>query len=108
MYFHKDNDRNVSRMDATIFEGVCGLTRYYKNYIKGYANFVFPLFELAKKDANFRWVHVCQGVFETLQWGLLEAKFQQGFHPICGLVYSRGGNDYVSKGWVEGTCDYLH
>jgi hypothetical protein len=24
MYFHKDNDRNVSKMDATILEGVCG------------------------------------------------------------------------------------
>jgi hypothetical protein len=23
-YFHKDNDRNVSKMDATILEGVCG------------------------------------------------------------------------------------
>jgi hypothetical protein len=85
-----------------------GLIKYYKNYIKGYAKFAFPLFELTKKDANFRWVFVCQGVFETLTMALVEARFQQGFHPRCGLVYLGGGNDYVSKGWVEGTCDYLH
>jgi hypothetical protein len=66
------------------------------------------LFELTKKDANFRLVLVCQGVFETLKMALVEVIFQQGFHPRCRLVYLRGGNDYVSKGWVEGACDYLH
>jgi hypothetical protein len=33
MYFHKDNDRNVSRMDATILEGVCGCIECAKNLL---------------------------------------------------------------------------
>jgi hypothetical protein len=85
-----------------------GLIKYYKNYIKGYAKIAFPLFELTNKDANFRWVLVCQGVFEILKMAPMEDRFQQGFHPRYGLVYLRGGNDYVSKGWVEKACDYLH
>jgi hypothetical protein len=48
-----------------------GLIKYYKNYIKGHAKIVFPLFELTKKDAKFRWVLVCQGVFETLKMALV-------------------------------------
>ncbi len=33
-----------------------GLTNYYQNYIKGYAKIVYPLFELTRKDVNFRCV----------------------------------------------------
>jgi hypothetical protein len=56
-----------------------GLIKYYKNYMKGYAKIAFPLFELTKKDANFRWVLVCQGVFETLKWHYWRLDFNKVF-----------------------------
>jgi hypothetical protein len=36
----------------------------------------FLLFELTKKDANFKWVIICQGVFETLKMAMVEARFK--------------------------------
>jgi hypothetical protein len=32
-----------------------GLTRYYKNYIQGYAKIATLLFELTKRDITFKW-----------------------------------------------------
>jgi hypothetical protein len=45
----------------------------YRNYIKGYAKIVAPLFELMKKDVGFKWIPICQGTFETLKRALVEA-----------------------------------
>jgi hypothetical protein len=49
-----------------------GLTNCCQNYIKGYAKIVYPLFALTRKDVNFRWVPIYQGVFETLKKALVE------------------------------------
>jgi hypothetical protein len=35
-----------------------GLIRYYKNFVRGYAKIVVPLFNLTKKDQNFLWTLV--------------------------------------------------
>jgi hypothetical protein len=40
-----------------------GLTRYYRNYVRGYAQLATPLFELAKMDINFVWDMGCQQAF---------------------------------------------
>jgi len=60
----------------TSITNVCaflGLTNYYQNYIKGYAKIVYPLFELTRKDVNFKWVPIYQRAFEALKKALLEA-----------------------------------
>lgn len=44
-----------------------GLTRYYRNYVRGYSRIIIPLFELTKKDTNFVWNTKCQKPFETLK-----------------------------------------
>ncbi len=48
-----------------------GLTRYYCNYVKGYAKVVTSLFELKKKDMDFRWTPICEGTFKTLKKALI-------------------------------------
>jgi hypothetical protein len=50
-----------------------GLTGYYRNFVRGYAKIVVPLFDLTKKDQNFLWTIVCQGAFDTLKLRLIEA-----------------------------------
>jgi hypothetical protein len=35
---------------VTNVKAFLGLTRYYKNYVKGYAKLPSPLFELTRKD----------------------------------------------------------
>ncbi len=36
-----------------------GLTRYYRNFVSGYAKIVMPLFDLTKKDQSFLWTPTC-------------------------------------------------
>ncbi len=40
---------------VTNIRSFLGLTRYYRNYIRGYSPLVAPLFELTKKDVDFVW-----------------------------------------------------
>jgi hypothetical protein len=49
------------------------LTRYYYNYVKGYAKVVTSLFELKKKDVDFKWTPICEGTFKTLKKALIGA-----------------------------------
>jgi hypothetical protein len=37
----------------TNMQAFMGLIRYYRNYVRGYAKFATPLFELTKKDVAF-------------------------------------------------------
>jgi hypothetical protein len=50
-----------------------GLMRYYKNFVRGYAKIVVPLFDLTKKDHSFFWTHVYQETFDALKLRLIEA-----------------------------------
>jgi hypothetical protein len=50
-----------------------GLIRYYCNYVKGYAKAITSLFELKKKDVDFRWTPICEGIFKTLKKALIGA-----------------------------------
>jgi hypothetical protein len=50
-----------------------GLTRYYCNYVKGYAKVDTSLFELKKKDVDFRWTPICEGTFKTFKKTLIGA-----------------------------------
>jgi hypothetical protein len=49
------------------------LTRYYYNYVKGYAKVVISLFELKKKNVDFRWTPICEGTLKTLKKALIGA-----------------------------------
>jgi hypothetical protein len=60
-------------MSITIVRAFLGLTRYYRNFVHGYAKIVVPLFDLTKKDQNFLWTLTCQEVFDTLNFKLIEA-----------------------------------
>ncbi len=50
-----------------------GLTRYYRNYIKGYFCIAIPLFELTKKDIMFLWTPQCQIAFNVLKDSLVKS-----------------------------------
>jgi hypothetical protein len=44
-----------------------GHTRYYKKFIKGYAQIITPMENLLKKDSIFRWNEDCQQGLDTLK-----------------------------------------
>ncbi len=47
------------------------LTRYYKNYVKGYFGVGIPLFDLTKKDSTFKCNSNCQSLFDQLKVALV-------------------------------------
>lgn len=57
-----------------------GLTGYYKNYIKGYARIIIPLFELTKRDVTFEWTLEGQKAFDKLKQAFI-------FTPILARPY---------------------
>jgi hypothetical protein len=50
-----------------------GLTRYYRNFVRGYAKIVVPFFDLTKKDKSFLWTFDCQKAFDAFKLKLIEA-----------------------------------
>jgi hypothetical protein len=44
-----------------------GHTRYYRKFIKGYAQITTPMEKLIKKDSKFQWIEECQQSFDTLK-----------------------------------------
>jgi hypothetical protein len=44
-----------------------GHTRYYRKFIKGYAQITTPMEKLLKKDSKFQWTKECQQSFDTLK-----------------------------------------
>jgi hypothetical protein len=46
---------------------------YYKNFVRGYAKIVVPLFDLTRKDQSFLWTPICQETFDVLKLMLIEA-----------------------------------
>ncbi len=67
-----------------MYRPILGLTRYYRNYVKGYSHIAIPLFKLTKKDYVFKWNPNCQKVFEILKFKLvftliIQPKFTKAF-----------------------------
>jgi hypothetical protein len=60
-------------MTVTNVQAFLGLTRYYMNFVCGYAKIAMPLFYLTKKDQSFLWTFVCREAFHTLKFKLIEA-----------------------------------
>jgi hypothetical protein len=46
-------------------------TRYYRRFIRRYANIIAPLENLLKKVETFRWTPECDKSFETLKEKLI-------------------------------------
>ena len=47
-----------------------GMTGYYRQYIRGYAQIAQPLTELTKKRSRFAWNDQCQAAFVSLKQAL--------------------------------------
>jgi hypothetical protein len=81
-----------------------GLTGYYRNFVRGYAKIVVPLFDLIKKDQSFLWTPTCQEAFDTLNLRLIEAPilvkpdFEKLFIlDVDVLVYKRSRVSSIPK-----------
>ncbi len=56
---------------VTNIRSFLGLTRYYRNYVRGYSRLAAPLFELTKKDVAFVWNSDYHQAFEALKIALV-------------------------------------
>jgi hypothetical protein len=52
---------------------VMGHTRYYRKFIKGYAQITVPMEKLLKKDCQFGWTDECHQSFDTLKQKMMTA-----------------------------------
>ncbi len=80
---HEGTKSNPGKVDAVVhfpvpktitdIRSFLGLTRYYRNYVRGYSRLVVPLFELTRKDVAFVWDLGCQRAFKALKRALVIA-----------------------------------
>lgn len=49
-----------------------GITGYYRTFIPHFASSAAPLFQLLKKDVEYRWTAECEQAFQTLKKALAE------------------------------------
>ena len=52
---------------------VMGLFQYYKSFVKDFAKIAAPLYNLLKKDQDFRWEDDAQKAFDQLKQKMIEA-----------------------------------
>jgi hypothetical protein len=57
---------------VTNIRSFLGLTRYYRNYVRGYSQLATLLFELTKRDVDFVWNLDYQQAFQTLKGTLVD------------------------------------
>jgi hypothetical protein len=57
---------------VTNVKAFLGLTKYYRNYVKGYSHIATTLLELTKKDITFVWMPHCQHAFNMLKDALIK------------------------------------
>ena len=50
-----------------------GHIRYYRNFIKGYAQTTTPMGKILNKDSKFQWTEECQQSFNTLKKKMITA-----------------------------------
>eukprot|EP00253_Pinus_taeda_P014852 PITA_14852 len=60
--------RNVKQLCTTL-----GHTRYYRKFIKSYAQITIPMEKLLKKDATFCWSYECQKSLDVLKEKMVTA-----------------------------------
>ncbi len=91
---HVVKDFPVPRFVTNVQAFLC-LIGYYRNFVRGYAKMVVPLFDLTKKDQSFLWTLACQEAFDALKLRLIEAPilvrpdFEKPF--ILDVDWSRNG-----------------
>jgi hypothetical protein len=44
-----------------------GITGYYRRFIEGFSNILYPITSLQKKGIKFTWSQKCQGSFNKLK-----------------------------------------
>ncbi len=93
---HEGTKPDLGKVDAVVhfpvpktvtdIRSFLGLTRYYRNYVRGYSRLAIPLFELTRKDVAFVWDLGCQRAFEALKGAFVTAPvlIQPDFKkPFC-------------------------
>jgi hypothetical protein len=50
-----------------------GHTRYYRKFIKGYAQIIAPMGKMLRKDTKYQWNNECQHGLDTLKEKMVPA-----------------------------------
>ena len=69
--------------DVSEVRAFMGLSGYYRRFIKDFSAIAAPLYNLTRKESEFRWTTECQEAFDELKKGLVE-------EPILALPTDSG------------------
>ena len=86
----------------TQFMSFLGFAIYYHEFIKGYADKVYPMQKLMRnKGKKFEWNEEAQAAFENLNWELCEA-------PVLGMPTEKGMYVHDTDASVVAIAGILH
>jgi hypothetical protein len=97
----------VDLSPPTSVKQVCttlGHTRYYRKFIKGYAQITTPLENILKKYCQFQWIEECQQSLDTLKQkmvtvpNLVFPNWSKEFHVHADVSYIELGEVLAQPG----------
>ena len=75
-----------------------GFANFYRQFIKGYSQFIAPMVNLTKKNQPFVWDSDCARAFEILKTAFTTAPVLAHFDSDREILVKTDTSDYISVG----------
>ena len=72
--------------NVTDIRSFMGITRYYRNFIKGFSKIAYPITSLQNKGKKFEWNEKCMEIFNKLKHMLTTAPILKFIDPFKDFV----------------------
>lgn len=99
-----NKDRISSVLDAPVPKNVSevrafvGMLNYYSKFIPNFAHKMAPLYELLRKEVEFKWTKTRQSAFEALKEEVTSDKILVHFNPRLPILLSTDASNFAVAG----------
>lgn len=100
----KNNDRISSVLSAPIPQNISelrafiGMVNYYSKFIKNFADKMFPLYELLRKDVKFKWSVKCQEAYDFIKSAITSDQILVHFNADLPIILTTDASNNAVAG----------